>query len=105
MHSPSKLDLALHAELWTSWASLLRSYAAAHGLQSRHHAVVEVGSEEITLRAGRHWIRFTYDAVQKSDGTNSVFALQENGSVDIDGKIEEMDLAAESMAREMMQSE
>jgi hypothetical protein len=22
----------LHTELWTSWASMLRSYAAAHGL-------------------------------------------------------------------------
>ena len=26
---------ALHTELWTSWASLLRSYAAAHGLNAR----------------------------------------------------------------------
>ncbi|HZL27399.1 MAG TPA: hypothetical protein VFC39_12820 [Acidobacteriaceae bacterium] len=24
----------LHTELWTSWASLLRSYAAAHGLNA-----------------------------------------------------------------------
>jgi hypothetical protein len=28
----------LHTELWTSWASLLRSYAAAHGLNSTHRS-------------------------------------------------------------------
>jgi hypothetical protein len=66
---------------------------------------VEVGSEEITLRAGKHWIRFTQNSLDKSNGSQSVFSLRENGSVDIDGKIEEMDLAAESLAREMMQSE
>ena len=37
----------LHTELWTSWASLLRSYAAAHGLNATQHAVVEVSAEEV----------------------------------------------------------
>jgi hypothetical protein len=95
----------LHTELWTSWASLLRSYAAAHGLNSRHHAVVEVGADEITLRVGSRWLRFTHEALQDSDGNQSAFIMQEDGTIKIDGIAEEMDLAAERLAREMMQSE
>ena len=41
----------VHRELWISWASLLRSYAAAHGLNSRQFAVIEFGEEEIVVRA------------------------------------------------------
>jgi hypothetical protein len=99
------LDARLRAELWTSWASLLRSYAAAHGLNSRHHAVVEVGADEITLRVASRWLRFTHETLQDSDGNHSAFGLQEDGTVKLNGVGEEMDLAAERLAREMMQSE
>ena len=97
------LDQNVHRELWTSWASVLRSYAAAHGLNSKHHAVVEVGSEEITLRVATRWIRFTQHNVEESDGQQSEFRLEENGTVNLGGKIEEMDMAAERIARELMQ--
>jgi|SRR5580698_5593327 hypothetical protein len=99
------LDARLRAELWTSWASLLRSYAAAHGLNSRHHAVVEVGADEITLRVASHWLRFTHEAMELSDGSRSAFNMEEDGTVKLNGVTEEMDLAAERLAREMMQSE
>jgi hypothetical protein len=99
------MDPRLRTELWTSWASLLRSYAAAHGLNSRHHAVVEVGADEITLRVASRWLRFTHEALQDSEGTQSTFSLQEDGTVKLNGSVEEMDLAAERLAREMMQSE
>ena len=99
------MDHRLRTELWTSWASLLRSYAAAHGLNSRHHAVVEVGADEITLRVGSRWLRFTHDQMEDSDGNRSGFKLQEDGTVKIEGIAQEMDLAAEKLAREMMQSE
>jgi hypothetical protein len=99
------LNARLHTELWTSWASLLRSYAAAHGLNSRHHAVVEVGADEITLRVASRWLRFTHDAVEDNDGTKTGFSLQEDGTVKLNGIAEEMDLAAERLAREMMHSE
>ena len=95
----------LHRELWTSWASLLRSYSAAHGLNSRHHAVVEVGADEITLRVASRWLRFTHDLVEDSEGTRSTFSLQENGTVKLREHTQEMDLAAEQLAREMMHSE
>ena len=99
------LDARLRAELWTSWASLLRSYAAAHGLNSRHHAVVEVGADEITLRVGSCWFRFTHETLQDSEGHQFPFYMQEDGTVKLNGIAEEMDLAAERLAREMMQRE
>jgi hypothetical protein len=93
----------LHTELWTSWASLLRSYAAAHGLNSTHHAVVEVSANEITLRVSDRWLRFTPAKMQHSGEAPIPFALNENGTVRIDNRsAEEMDLAAERLAREIM---
>jgi hypothetical protein len=103
--SEALMDHRLRTELWTSWASLLRSYAAAHGLNSRHHAVVEVGAEEITLRVASRWLRFTHETLQDSEGRHSSFNMQEDGTVKLNGIAEEMDLAAERLAREMMQRE
>jgi hypothetical protein len=99
----------LHTELWTSWASLLRSYAAAHGLNAPQHAVIEVGPENITLRVGSDWLHFTHRTMQYADGRKQAFALTEHGTVvsaaGQDKKEEEMDIAAERLAREMMHSE
>ena len=94
----------LHTELWTSWASLLRSYAAAHGLNSTHHAVVEVSANEITLRVNDRWLRFTPSDLRHNGQAPIPFTLTEGGDVRIDnGPPEEMDLAAERLAREMLQ--
>jgi hypothetical protein len=94
---------SLHTELWTSWASLLRSYAAAHGLNGNQHAVVEVSADEITLRVGSRWLRFTSTQMERSDVPPQPFALTEDGNVLInDAPAEEMDFAAEHLAREMM---
>jgi hypothetical protein len=97
------LNALLHTELWISWASLLRSYAAAHGLNSNNFAVIEFGADEIILRFGSRWTRFTHDQQQNSEGTQSAFALNEDGTVTLDGKIDEMDFAAERITRELMQ--
>ena len=103
--SEAAMDPRLRTELWTSWASLLRSYAAAHGLNSRHHAVVEVGADKITLRVASRWLRFTHETIQDSENNQTDFRLQEDGTVKLNGIAEEMDLAAERLAREMMHSE
>ena len=96
------IDNELHTELWISWASLLRSYAAAHGLNSNNFAVVEFGEEEIVLRFGSRWVRFTHGEMLSSDGSAVSFALNEDGSVALDGKMDEMDFAAERVTRELM---
>ena len=93
----------LQRELWISWGSLLRSYASAHGLNSHQFAVIEFGDEVITARAGSKWVRITHSEMESSDGVRSLFALNENGTVSLDGKIDEMDMAAEQITRELMQ--
>jgi hypothetical protein len=96
----------LHTELWTSWASLLRSYAAAHGLNSTHHAVVEVSANEIILRVNDRWLRFTSSDLQHSAEAPIPFTLNENGTVTLNHQPEqEMDIAAEQFAREMLTTE
>ena len=92
----------LHTELWTSWASMLRVYAAAHGLTSTHHAVVEVGAEEIVLRVAERWARFTRDEMSTSEGVAVPFLMQEDGRIRIGDLEDEMDMAAERVAREML---
>ena len=93
----------LHAELWISWGSLLRSYAAAHGLNSKQFAVIEFGEAEIVVRAGGKWVRFTHGELESSDGGKTSFALNEDGTVTLDGKMDEMDFASERITRELMQ--
>ena len=97
------MNAAVHRELWISWASLLRSYAAAHGLNSHQFAVIEFGEDEIVVRAGSKWVRFTQVELEKSDGSRTTFALNEDGTVTLDGKMDEMDFAAERLTRELMQ--
>lgn len=95
-------DQQLQRELWTSWASCLRSYSALHGLSSTHHAVVEVGAEEIILRVDARWLRFT-PATMEEDGAMPVpFALNDDGSVLFGGETQPMDLAAEHFARVLL---
>lgn len=98
-------DERIDRELWTSFASLIRSYGAAHGLNSRHQAVVEVGSDLILLRAGAHWLRFTPGEMTADNNRTVPFRLNHDGTATIGDVTEEMDLAAERLAREMMQSE
>jgi hypothetical protein len=72
-------------------------------MNSTQHAVVEVSADEITLRVGSRWLRFTANEMQDSDGTQRHFALTEDGNVVLGhGDAEEMDFAAERLAREMM---
>ncbi len=94
---------ALHTELWTSWASLLRSYAAAHGLNAPQHAVVEVSRDAITLRVGSRWLRFTPTQVEAPDLPARPFRLNDDGTVTVESHPpEEMDLAAERFARHLL---
>ena len=93
----------LHTELWTSWASLLRSYAAAHGMNSVEHAVVEVGPAEIIVRVGGKSIRFTPTAFEDGNKPAQTFSLTEGGQVSLPpNEPEEMDFAAERLVRELM---
>ncbi len=47
---------------------------------------------------------FTQDALRFENGNMASFRLTENGTAIVDGTEEEMDHAAERLAREMMQA-
>ena len=97
-HNPKLLQ----RELWSSWAGVLRSYAAVHSLGRDHHAVVEVSEAEILLRYGTRWLRFEQDTMYSSENGPKGFALTVNGHASIDGTEDEMDLAAERLTREII---
>ena len=102
MESTSSVESNLRRELWVSWGSLLRSYAAAHGLHSGQFAVIEFGEDVIVVRAGAKWVRFTQDGMESSDGRHEAFALREDGKVELGGRLDEMDFEAERVTRELM---
>ena len=72
-------------------------------MNSRQFAVIEFGEDLIVVRVDAKWARFTHEEMEASDGNKTVFALNEDGTVTLDGKMEEMDLAAERVTRELMQ--
>ena len=98
----TNISIELHRELWTSWASMLRVYAAAHGMASTHHAVVEVGANEIVLRVDQRWIRFVRESMTTSEGGSVPFSIAQDGTVSIAGVVDEMDMAAEGVARTLL---
>jgi hypothetical protein len=103
--SEKSSDNKVHREFWISWGSLLRSYAAAHGLSHKQAAVIELEDEQIVVRYGSKWIRFTQEWLEMSEGGKIPFALNEDGTVSLGGKMDEMDFAAERVTRELMQAD
>lgn len=92
-------------ELWTSFASLLRSYVAAHGLQhmGEEGAHVEIGGDEISVRRGSRVLELKLDAASGRGTVRGAadggFTLREDGAMQFEEDIEEMDMAAERLAR------
>ncbi|MGB8029427.1 MAG: transcriptional regulator [Terracidiphilus sp.] len=97
---------ALWAELWTSLASLLRSYTAAHGLHLKREATVELTEEEIIVRHGEKWLRLIRDHAiltwTRENGSMGTLELTESGTLRSSTREEAMDMAAEQWAREIM---
>jgi len=96
----------LYVELWVSLASLLRSYTAAHGLNGDRQATVELGEEHITVRQGNAWLDLLRNGAQvvwrREDGQRGMLEFTESGRLRSDSGEEEMDMAAEAWARELM---
>ncbi len=93
-------------ELWVSLASLLRSYTAAHGLNGSLQATVELGEERITVRHGNAWLELKRRGARinwrRDDGRTGALELTEAGRLRDGEDEEEMDMAAEAWARELM---
>jgi len=99
----------LYCELWRSLASLLRSYTAAHGLSVSRQAAVEFDQEKISVRYGRKWLRLERSNAivtsTRENGAREKFELTEHGRLRGKTGEEELDLAAELWARELMQEQ
>jgi hypothetical protein len=97
----------LYVELWVSLASLLRSYTAAHGLNGNRQATVELGEDRITVRHGDRWLDLERSGAEvkwrREDGRSGMLELTEAGLLRSGAGEEEMDMAAEAWARELMQ--
>jgi hypothetical protein len=96
----------VYMELWVSLASLLRSYTAAHGLNGNRQATVELGEERITVRHGDAWLELNRRGPQitwrRDDKRSGMLELTEAGRLRKGEHEEEMDMAAEAWARELM---
>jgi len=95
-----------YVEFWVSLASLLRSYTAAHGLHGNRQATVELGEERILVWHGDDWLELTRNDAkvnwQREDGKTGMLELTEAGTLRGEAGEEEMDMAAERWARDLM---
>ena len=106
--SPATAEL--YVELWVSLASLLRSYTAAHGLNGNRQATVELGERKILVRQGEFWLDLTRSGAevrwQREDGRQGKLEFTLHGRLRQPGaQEEEMDMAAERWARELIHDE
>jgi hypothetical protein len=105
--NPVATDSRVFAELWISLASLLRSYTAVHGLHRNRLATVEAVEEEISVRHGGKWLRLERKVAivtwTRENGSSGRMEISEAGRLRSGTSEEEMDLAAEAWARELMQ--
>lgn len=103
----------LWVEFWTSLASLLRSYTAAHGLNRNEQATIELGEDRIIVRIGDRWLRLDRSNAEmvwtREDGSRGLMRftiegrlLTHVGDKENEDREEEMDLQAELWARELM---
>lgn len=107
MSKPQIIDYELfYIELWTSLASLLRSYTAAHGIHNNRHATIEATEEKITVSFEERRLSLNRDGAivtwTRENGSNGRFAISESGRLRTQANEEEMDMAAEAWARELM---
>ena len=95
------------AELWVSLASLLRSYTALHGLSGNSQAEIEQNEQRILARHGDRWLELRRSGTtvkwKREDGRERTLELTDTGRLRSEAGEEEMDMAAEGWARELMQ--
>ena len=100
---------AVYAELWTSLASLLRSYTAAHGIHSGRHATVEMIDEKISARHGKKWLilvrKNTLVTWTRENGSSGSMVLTDHGCLRSPECEEAMDMTAETWARDLMRND
>ena len=93
-------------ELWVSLASLLQSYTALHGLDDNRQAQVEADEGKIVVRHGEKWLYLKRDGAMvtwtRENGSGGRVEICESGRLRSGTSEDELDLAAEAWARELM---
>lgn len=88
-------------------ASLLRSYTALHGLSGNHQAEIEWDENRILMRRNKNWLELERRQAsvtwKRGNGSQGTLELTEAGRLRSSSDEEEMDMAAEAWARELMQ--
>lgn len=101
------LSRDLWGELWVSLSSLLRSYTAAHGLHRNSHATFELDEDRILVWHGIKYLELERTGAdvswKREDGRKGVLQFTPAGRLCGPAGEEEMDMAAETWARELMQ--
>lgn len=96
----------LWGELWISLSSLLRSYTAAHGLHRDEHATVELDEDRILVSHGNKRLELERTGAEvnwkREDGSRGLLQFTPAGRLMGPAGEEEMDMAAETWARELM---
>ncbi|HEX8711074.1 MAG TPA: transcriptional regulator [Terracidiphilus sp.] len=96
----------LHTELWHSLAALLRSYTASHGLNRGQSATIEADEERISVRHGARWLELRRSgasvAWMRENGESGQLEMTEHGRLRSPAGEEELDMAVEAWARELM---
>lgn len=104
--NPAATDARVFAELWVSLASLLRSYTAVHGLHGNRLATVEADEDRISVHHQEKWLRLEREVAivtwTRENGSSGRLEISEAGRLRSGANEEEMDLAAEAWARELM---
>ena len=94
-------------EFWVSLSSLLRSYTAAHGLHRNTHATVKLDEDRILVRSGDRFLELERSGAEvnwkREDGSEGALQFTPAGCLCGPAGEEEMDMAAETWARELMQ--
>jgi hypothetical protein len=105
--------LMIEAELWVSFASVLRSYVAAASLHSATVFTVDSTESAISLRTDGAVLAFQVDPQNgagywqlngSETSTQGRFILLHDGRIALDGKMLDLDHAAIDFAAALMQA-
>jgi hypothetical protein len=97
---------SVYAELWTSFASMVRSYTAAHGMHREQAAELEWDAVHILARYQDKWLDVRREGARvawmRENGNSGVLELTEAGRLRGEDGEADLDMAAEAWARELM---
>ena len=107
-------DVDVRTEIWTSFASLLKVYAAAASLHGIEHLVLDLAENSVNVLAGSITLNvaylaesgrgiwsFTRDGIEEFAGA---FGLNPEGTLSLDGEIQDLDHAAIHLIARLTQS-